>query len=149
MPPDPQHPPYLTSTGCKQDDSNICWNYVETKSEEMLIVLYKMQLIMQVERKILEGDGQNISEEAITNHKVTLLDSVVEIKRDVVPIARMEAFRALKFSRLESFRALNAYSQIGGFQDPKMLRIEEFQGPTIMQIGEFQDPQTQRPDWSI
>ena len=30
---------------------------------------------------------------------------------DIVPVARFEAFRALQFSRLESFRALNPYSQ--------------------------------------
>ena len=34
---------------------------------------------------------------------------------DVVPVARLEYFRALKFSRLESFRALNSYCQVGGF----------------------------------
>ena len=45
---------------------------------------------------------------------------------DVVPVTRLEAFRALKFSRLESFRALNPYSQIGGFYDPKTLQIGEF-----------------------
>ena len=32
---------------------------------------------------------------------------------DVVPVARVEAFRALKFSRLESFRALTTYDQNG------------------------------------
>ena len=35
--------------------------------------------------------------------------------RDVVPVARLEAFRALKLSRLESFRALKSIGQIGGF----------------------------------
>ena len=34
---------------------------------------------------------------------------------DVVPVARLEYIRALKFSRLESFRALNSYCQVGGF----------------------------------
>ena len=34
---------------------------------------------------------------------------------DVVPIARLEAFRALKLSRLESFRALKFFGQIGRF----------------------------------
>ena len=34
---------------------------------------------------------------------------------DVVPIASLEAFRALKSSNLEPFRALKPYGQIGGF----------------------------------
>ena len=34
---------------------------------------------------------------------------------DVVPIASLEAFRALKSSNLEAFRALKPYGQIGGF----------------------------------
>ena len=33
----------------------------------------------------------------------------------IVPVARLEALRALKFSRLESFRALKLYGQSGGF----------------------------------
>ena len=33
----------------------------------------------------------------------------------IVPVARLEAFRALKLSRLESFRALKLIGQIGGF----------------------------------
>ena len=33
--------------------------------------------------------------------------------RDVVLIVRLEAFRALNFSRLEKFRALKPYSHIG------------------------------------
>ena len=33
---------------------------------------------------------------------------------DEVPIARLEAFRALKFSRLKSFRALNPYHSPDG-----------------------------------
>ena len=34
---------------------------------------------------------------------------------DVVPVARLEGFRALKSSSLEAFRALKPYYQIGGF----------------------------------
>ena len=34
---------------------------------------------------------------------------------DVVPVARLEDFRALKSSNLEDFRALKPYGQIGGF----------------------------------
>ena len=34
---------------------------------------------------------------------------------DVVPVARLEAFRALKLSRLESIRALKFVGQIGRF----------------------------------
>ena len=34
---------------------------------------------------------------------------------DVVPVARLEAFRALNLSRLESFRALKFVGQIGRF----------------------------------
>ena len=33
----------------------------------------------------------------------------------IVPIARLEAFRPLKASKLEAFRGLKPYSQIGGF----------------------------------
>ena len=36
-------------------------------------------------------------------------------KPDVVPVARLEAFRALKLFRLESFRALKFIGQIGRF----------------------------------
>ena len=42
-------------------------------------------------------------------------DSLDDKIEDVVPVARLEYFRALKFSRLESFRALNSYCQVGGF----------------------------------
>ena len=52
-------------------------------------------------------------------HAVLVLESVLKTRLnwrlDVVPVARLEYFRALKFSRLESFRALNPYCQIGGF----------------------------------
>ena len=34
---------------------------------------------------------------------------------DVVPVARLEDFRALQFSNLEDFRALTPYGQIGVF----------------------------------
>ena len=33
----------------------------------------------------------------------------------IVPVARLEGFRALKPSKLEGFRALQPYGQIGGF----------------------------------
>ena len=36
-------------------------------------------------------------------------------KKHIVPIARLEAFRPLKASKLEAFRGLKPYSQIGGF----------------------------------
>ena len=39
------------------------------------------------------------------------LRSVNNTSVDVVPVARLEYFRALKFSRLESFRALQLYGQ--------------------------------------
>ena len=38
----------------------------------------------------------------------------IEQYLDVVPVARLEAFRALKHSRLESFRALKSIGHIGG-----------------------------------
>ena len=41
----------------------------------------------------------------------------------IVPVARLEAFRALKLSRLESFRALKFFRQIGTFSGPKTLQI--------------------------
>ena len=34
--------------------------------------------------------------------------------KHIVPVARLEAFRALKLSRLENFRALKSIGQIGG-----------------------------------
>ena len=40
---------------------------------------------------------------------------VVTGRVDVVPVARLEAFMALKLSRLESFRALKFIGQIGRF----------------------------------
>ena len=46
-----------------------------------------------------------------------------------IPVASLEAFRALKLSRLESFIALKSIGRIGGFQGPTILRIGEFQGP--------------------
>ena len=48
------------------------------------------------------------------------------LKDDVGPVARMEAFRALKLSRLESFRTLKFVGRIGRFQGPKTLQIGEF-----------------------
>ena len=38
-----------------------------------------------------------------------------EMKGHIVPVARLEDFRALKSSKLEYFRALKPYGQIGGF----------------------------------
>jgi hypothetical protein len=53
------------------------------------------------------------------------------------PDNRVGALRALKFSKSESFRALNPYSQIWGFYAPKMIWIGEFYGPKILHIREF------------
>ena len=36
-------------------------------------------------------------------------------REHIVPVARLEVFRALKPSRLEAFRVLKPYCQIGGF----------------------------------
>ena len=44
----------------------------------------------------------------------------------IVPVARLEAFRALQLSRLKSFRAQKSIGQIGGVQGPKTLQIGEF-----------------------
>ena len=56
-------------------------------------------------------------------------------KIDAVSVARLEAFRALKFSRFESFTGLNYFfAQLGVFQGPKILQIEEFKGPKISKI---------------
>ena len=42
--------------------------------------------------------------------------SALDVKvSHIVPIARLEAFRPLKASKLEAFRGLKPYSQIGGF----------------------------------
>ena len=56
---------------------------------------------------------------------------------DVVPIARLEAFRALKLSRLECFRALKFIGQIERLHGPKTLQIGEFWDPKILKIGVF------------
>ena len=37
------------------------------------------------------------------------------MKFHIVPVTGLEYFRALKFSRLENFRALQSYGQNGGF----------------------------------
>ena len=43
---------------------------------------------------------------------------IINIHKDrhlhIVPVARLEAFRALKLSRLDSFMALKSIGQIGG-----------------------------------
>ena len=39
---------------------------------------------------------------------------------DVVPIARLEGFRALKFSKFDYFRALKCIGQIGDFKAPNI-----------------------------
>ena len=67
------------------------------------------------------------------NEKATLPTASRPIKifksGHIVPVARLEGFRALKSSKLEGFRALNtskleafralkAYGQIGGFKGP-------------------------------
>ena len=41
-------------------------------------------------------------------------------------LSELESFRALKSSRLENFVTLMYYGQIGVFEDPKILPIEEF-----------------------
>ena len=73
-------------------------------------------------------------------------------KSHIVPVARLEAFRALKsigqiggvsglkLSKSESFRALK-FSRFGHFLTLKSIgQIGGFQGPKILQIGEFQGP---------
>ena len=74
------------------------------------------------------------------------------LKQDVVPVARLEAFRDLKFSRLESFRVLNFYGQIGGFRTLKSSKMGNFRALKLSifvsfrflnchgQIGEFEGP---------
>ena len=46
--------------------------------------------------------------------------------KHIVPVARLEDFRALKSSNLEDFRVLKPYGQIGGFEGPKILQIGGF-----------------------
>ena len=54
----------------------------------------------------------------------------------IVPVARLEAFRALKLSRLETFRAVKLFSQVRGIQGgPKTLESGEFLGPKMLQAG--------------
>ena len=66
---------------------------------------------------------------------VSLLDNA-----HIVPVARLEAFRALKLFRLESFRAQKYTGPIGGVYEvygTKILQIRSFSDPNIIQIGEF------------
>jgi hypothetical protein len=67
---------------------------------------------------------------------------------DVVPVARLEYFRALKLSRLESFSALNSYcllhfralklSKLERFRALKLSKLESFRALKLTgQIGEF------------
>ena len=44
-----------------------------------------------------------------------LVQIIIVSYAHIVPIARLEAFRPLKASKLEAFRGLKPYSQIGGF----------------------------------
>ena len=48
-------------------------------------------------------------------NNVTVFPHMPFITDDVVPVARLEDFRAQKSSKLEAFRALSPYDQIGGF----------------------------------
>ena len=45
---------------------------------------------------------------------------------DVVPVTRLEGFRALKLSKLEYFRAFMCNCQIRGFYGPNILQKGEF-----------------------
>ena len=59
------------------------------------------------------GNPSGTRSQAINKSKdISNSESVVF---DVVPVARLEGFRALKSSSLEAFRALKPYYQIGGF----------------------------------
>ena len=58
----------------------------------------------------------------------------------IVPVARLEA---LKLSRLETFRALKSFGQVGGIKGPKALKSGEFLGPKML-LG----PQNS-PDWRV
>jgi hypothetical protein len=60
------------------------------------------------------------------SHQVMQDLEQVIYKVDVDPVARMESFRALKLSRLESFRVQKSSNPNGVFSYPKTLRIGEF-----------------------
>ena len=51
-----------------------------------------------------------VSNETALSYRLMIL----QVLGDVGPVARLEAFGALKLSRLESFRALKSIGQIGG-----------------------------------
>ena len=70
-------------------------------------------------------DSTNHNSQLVT--KLRRLARIVEYsKGDVVPIARLEAFRALKLSRLESSRALKLIGQIEGVYGPRTQRTLGF-----------------------
>ena len=47
-------------------------------------------------------------------------------EQQIVPVAKLEAFTSLKFSRLESFRALKSCGQFGVFKGHKTVGSGEF-----------------------
>jgi hypothetical protein len=53
----------------------------------------------------------------------------------------LEAFRALKFSRIVIFRALNPYFQIGRFKGPqKLFKMERFRALKLSRLENFRAP---------
>ena len=54
-----------------------------------------------------------------------------------VPVARLEAFKAPKFSRLESYTALTPYSQMEGSRALKLSELETFRAQHFSRFGKF------------
>ena len=74
---------------------------------------------------------------------------VFDNERNIALAYYFDLFDVVPVTRLEAFRALKVIGQKGRFQGAKTLQIGEFQEPTIRHIGEFQDPETNWPDLSI
>ena len=63
--------------------------------------------------------------------------SPISVAIDIVPVARLEAFRGLKLSEFESFRPL-IFSTFGHFLTLKLNgQIGGFLGPKVLQIGDL------------
>ena len=54
------------------------------------------------------------------------LTACMSYSKHIVPVARLEAFRALKLSRLESFRVLKGSARLESFRALKLSDFESF-----------------------
>ena len=73
----------------------------------------------------------------------------------IVPVARLEAFRALKLSRLETFRALKSFGQVGALRGLKLFNLENISAlkgsklaPKTLKAWRLLGPYNS-PDWRV